>query len=136
MIFRQWPGCVVRLGVVLGALVILTGCAAKERFPTGPGVLLFSWTPPAENTEGTPTTEVASYQVYFNTTGFPCPGGRSVKVDARAVAPARDGRVSAVLTTLVVGQVYYVAMTAVNVEGGVSACSNIISAPARWPWEK
>jgi len=113
------------LVAVFGALVILAGCAARE------GVLLASWMPPTTNTDGSPLTNLESYRIYFNTVGSPCPGGLSVTVKATAVGRTPDGRVSVILSNFVVGQIYHVALTAVNSKGTESACSETASARAR-----
>ena len=101
----EFTRVVALLGAVFEALVILAGCAARE------GVLLVSWMPPTTNTDGSRLTDLASYQIYFNTVGSPCPGVLSVNVDARAVGRTPDGRVSVILSNFVVGQVYHVALT-------------------------
>ena len=119
-----------RLGAVFGALGILAGCAARE------GVLLASWMPPTTNTDGSPLTDLASYRIYFNTATSPCRGGLSVTVKATAVGRTPDGRVSVILSNFVVGQIYHVAVTAVNSRGDESDCSNTASAPARLPDKK
>ena len=120
---------VARFGV-FGALVILAGCAARE---ARQGELLVSWMPPTTNTDGSPLTDLASYRIYFNTDKKvpPCPGGLSVNVDAKAVGRTPDGRVSVILSNFVVGQIYHVALTAVNSQGTESACSETKSARAR-----
>jgi hypothetical protein len=123
----EFTRVVALLGTVFEALVILAGCAARE------GVLLASWMPPSTNTDGSPLTDLASYRIYFNTVGSPCPGGLSVKVDAAAVGRTPDGRVSVILSNFVVGQIYHVAVTAVNSRGEASGCSSTASAPARLP---
>jgi len=127
----QFTRVVAPLGAALGALVILAGCASRGGVPAGEGILLVSWMPPTTNPDGTPLTDLASYQIYVNTVGAPCPGDQSIKVDAAEVGRTRDGRVSVILTKLVVGQIYHIAVTAVNVRGAASACSNSASAPAR-----
>jgi len=127
----EFAQAVAHLGAVLVALGILAGCAAGRE-----GVLLVSWMPPTTNADGSRLTDLVSYQIYFNTVGSPCPGGLSVKVDATAVGRAPDGRVSVILSNFVVGQVYHVALTAVNSHGVASACSENASAPARLPDKK
>ena len=128
---HEFTRLVARLEAVFVALVILTGCAARE------GVLLVSWMPPTTNANGGPLKDLASYRIYFNTTGGRgplCPGGRLfVNVDAAVVGRTPDGRVSVILSNFVVGQIYNVAVTAVNSRGEESDCSNIVSAPARLP---
>ena len=129
----EFTRVVALLGAVFEALVILVGCAARE---AREGVLLASWMPPTTNTDGSPLMDLASYQIYFNTVGSPCPGGLSVKVDATAVGRTADGHVSVILSNFVVGQVYHVALTAINSHGVPSACSDTRSAPARLPDKK
>ena len=126
----EFTRVVALLGAVFEALVILAGCVARE------GVLLASWMPPTTNTDGSPLTDLASYRIYFNTVGSPCPDGLSVKVDAATVGRTPDGRVSVILSNFVVGQIYHVAVTAVNSRGEASDCSNSASAPARLPDKK
>jgi hypothetical protein len=127
----QFTRVVAPLGAALGALVLLAGCAGRGGVPAGEGVLLVSWLPPTKNTDGTPLMDLASYQIYFDTVGAPCRGGSSIKVSAAEVGRTRDGRVAVILTKLVVGQIYHVAVTAVNVPGAASDCSNSANAPAR-----
>jgi hypothetical protein len=126
----EFTRLVARLGVVFGALGILAGCAARE------GVLLVSWRPPTTNTDGSPLSDLASYRIYFNTAGSPCPGGLFVNVDAAVVGRTPDGRVSVILSNFVVGRIYHVAVTAVSSRGVPSDCSNTASAPARLPDKK
>jgi hypothetical protein len=124
----EFTQVVARLVAVFGALVILAGCAAPE---AREGVLLVSWMAPTTNTDGSPLTDLESYRLYFNTVGSPCPGGLSVTVKASAVGRTPDGRVSVILSNFVVGQIYHVALTAVNSQGTESACSETKSARAR-----
>jgi hypothetical protein len=127
---RRFTRLVARLGSVCGALVILTGCAARE------GVLLVSWMPPTTSVDGSPLTDLKSYRIYFNTVGSPCPGGLSVSVDAAVVGRTPDGRVSVILSNFVVGQIYYVAVAAVNSRGEQGKCSDTASARGRLPDKK
>jgi len=106
---------------------ILAGCADRE------GVLSVLWTSPTTNADGTPLTDVVSYRVYYNTEGRPCPDGRFVTFDAATVGRAPDQRLRVRLTNLTVGQIYYVAVVAVNSGGVPSACSNTASGRGRRP---
>ena len=121
---------VARLTVVFGALVVLAGCAGRQ------GELLLSWMPPSQNSDGSPLKDLTSYKIYYNTAGSPCPGASSLKVDAAVPARGPDGRLSVRLTNMAVGQVYYVALTAMNSRGAESACSDTKSAPAHLPEKK
>jgi hypothetical protein len=126
---REFTRIIVRLGILLGALVTLAGCARD-------GELLVSWIPPIHNSDGTPLTDLTSYQIYYNTAGSPCPGAQSIKVDAAVPARNPDGRVAVRLTNMVVGQVYHVALTAINSHGVASACSDTARAAAHLPDKK
>jgi hypothetical protein len=106
---------------------ILAGCAVKE------GVLSVLWTAPTTNTDGSPLTDLASYRLYYNTVGGPCPAGRFVTFDAATVDRAPDQRVGVRLTNLTVDQIYYVAVVAVNSGGVTSLCSNTANGRGRRP---
>ena len=109
-----------------GTALILIGCA------TG-GVLDASWVAPVTNTDGTPVTEVVSYRVYYSTADPPCPRGTAIVAAAPKVPLAPDQRLSVRLTGLTLGELYYVAVTAVNSRGIASSCSDTVSARARRP---
>jgi len=89
--------------------------------------------PPTQNTDGTPLTDLKSYQIFYNTVGLPCPSAQSIKVDAAVPARSPDGRVSVRLTNMVVGQVYHVALIAINSRGVASGCSEAARAAAHLP---
>jgi hypothetical protein len=114
---------------LLAALVLagaLAGCALGKS-----GVLDLSWTAPAANTDGSPAADIASYRVYYGTTPNPCPGGTYVTVPS---PPASSGQaMSTRLTKLSVGEVYYVAVTAVSSSGAQSGCSAAATNRARKP---
>ena len=113
----------------LAALVLagaMAGCGVGRS-----GVLDSSWTAPAANADGSPTADIASYRVYYGTTPNPCPGGTYVTV---ASPPGSSGQtVTTRLTRLSVGEVYYVAVTAVSSSGVQSDCSAVASKRARKP---
>ena len=113
----------------LAALVLagaMAGCGVGRS-----GVLDLSWKAPAANADGSPTADVASYRVYYGTAPNPCPGGTYVTV---ASPPASSGQpVTTRLTRLSVGEVYYVAVTAVSSSGAQSPCSAAASNRARKP---
>jgi hypothetical protein len=97
------------------------------------GVLDASWTAPTTNTDGSSLTDVASYRVYYSTTAPPCPSGHVLTVASSSARPAPHQTVSVRLTGLTMGQLYYVAVTAVNSRGVQSGCSITASARARRP---
>ena len=117
---------VARSGL-LAALVLggaLAGCGAGKS-----GVLDLSWTPPTTNTDGSPAGDVVAYRVYYGTQPSPCPGGPYITVPAK---PAGSGQnVTARLTGLTAGEVYYIAVTAVSSSGAQSGCSAPASNRAR-----
>src|SRR5262249_17521267 len=73
----------------------------------------------------------ASYRVYYGTTEHPCPGGRLVTAAAPKVRLPPDQPLKVRLTGLRMGTLYYVAVTAVNSQGGESPCTPTASARAR-----
>ena len=103
----------------------LAGCATKA------GVLDLSWTPPATNVDGTPATNIESYRVYYGTASKPCPGPTSTTVSASQTTAGQA--VKTRLTGLQVGEVYYLAVTAVSATGVESKCSEPASGRARKP---
>ena len=102
------------------------------RRPAVDGVLDTSWTAPTTNADGSPLTDLESYRVYYSTTNPPCPDGPFVTVRSWTARPAPDQRVSVRLTGLTLGQLYYVAVSAVNSRGS-SGCTPAVSARARPP---
>jgi len=121
--------------VVVGTLATLGGILLmRERSSSAVyGVLDASWTAPTTNADGSPLTDLASYRLYYGTTNPPCPDGPFLTVASATARPAPHQSVSARLTGLTVGQLYYVAVTAVNSRGVASACSITKDARARRP---
>lgn len=110
----------------LAALVLagaMAGCGLGRT-----GVLDLSWTAPATNADGSPTTDIASYRVYYGTAPNPCPGGPYVTVPASS-----SQTVTTRLTGLSVSEVYYVMVIAVSSSGAQSSCSVAASSRARKP---
>ena len=104
---------------------VLAGCAPKT------GVLDLSWSPPAMNVDGTRVTNIQSYRVYYGTESRPCPGHSRMTVSASEATAGQT--VKTRLTGLKVGEVYYLAVTAVGANGAESACSAPASGRARNP---
>lgn len=77
------------------------------------GVLSISWQPPTENVDGSPLTDLGGYNIYYGMT----PGDYSDQVNV-ANPGATDFSV-----TLASGE-YYIAMTALDIDGNESALSN------------
>ena len=112
----------MRVALLVACLASI-GCAARS------GVLDLSWTPPTKNVGGSALTDIVSYRVYYGTTTGPCPGGVFL-----TIPPPQGGSgqtVSTKLTGLKVGELYYVAVTAVSKNGKESECSAAASARAR-----
>jgi hypothetical protein len=113
----------------LAALVLagaMAGCALGQG-----GVLDLSWTVPTANADGSPTADIASYRVFYGTTPNPCPVGTFVTVPSPRAGSGQT--VTTRLTRLTVGEVYYVAVTAVSSSGAQSDCSAAASNRARKP---
>jgi len=108
-------------------VLVLAGCAANG------GVLDASWPASSTRTDGSPATNVVYYRVYYSTTDPPCPNGPSFTVDAATARRDRDQHVTLRLTNLTVGQLYYVAVAAVDSRGVSSGCSPTASARAHRP---
>ena len=110
--------------VLVAVALVVAGCASG-------GVLQVSWSAPTVNADGSPRTDATSYLVYYSTKNSPCPGGSFVRVGASAARPGPDQTVSVQLTGLNPGELYYVAVVAVNSHGVWSGCSATVSARAR-----
>src|SRR5206468_1821901 len=86
-------------------------------------------------------TGVASYRIYYGTSNPPCPASSFLVVPSIASALAPDALApetptpdtvgSAALTGLITGTVYFVQVTALDVNGNESDCSNLASGVAR-----
>jgi len=98
------------------------------------GILDIAWTAPAVNIDGSLLTDLASYRVYYGTSGTPCPDSSFVLVSSPTTPLGTpSGQPVAIrLTGLSPGTRYYVSITAVNSSGLESACSSPVpSAIAR-----
>ena len=81
----------------------------------GLGSATLSWTPPTENTDGTPLVDLAAYKIYYGTTEGIYPN--SIRIDNPGIA-------SYVVNNLVPNTYYFVA-TSVNAAGIESTYSNV-----------
>ena len=77
------------------------------------GLLALNWQAPTENVDGTPLTDLASYRIYYGE------GSRNYFETVNVADPAALMH----SFTLISGS-YYVAMTAIDVDGNESAFSN------------
>src|SRR3989475_2298723 len=120
-VLRRW---LLGLGLALGGILLATN-------PGSAGILDASWTAPTTNTDGSPLTDLASYRVYYGTASTPCPGSSFVQVTSSTSSPPPNQTVTARLTGLTTGALYFVVVTAVDTGGMESACSSGARASAR-----
>jgi Big-like domain-containing protein/glucodextranase-like protein len=114
----------VGLGLLLCGILLVTE-------PGTAGILDATWTVPTTNTDGSPLTDLATFQIYYGTSSSPCPGSSSVQVASPTSSPGPNQTISARLTGLTIGTLYNVAVSAVDASGNQSSCSSIASAVAR-----
>ena len=107
-------------------VLLLAGCA------TG-GVLEVSFVAPSTNTDGSPLTDLTTYRIYYGTSDSPCRGQRAIVATVPKVPLPADQRLTVKLTGLTVGQLYFVAVSAMNSRGIESECTKALSARARRP---
>ena len=82
---------------------------------TASGSATLSWTPPTQNSDGTPLSDLASYRVYF---------GMSSGTYPNSITVSNPGLASLVVDQLTPATWYFV-VTAVNGNGAESAFSNV-----------
>lgn len=87
--------------------------------PMGTGVAELRWTPPTENTDGSPLTDLAGYEIYYGCTE---PGSYSVAVNVADPAATAHS-----LSSLPNTGTCYFAAAAYNVEDVKSELSNEVS---------
>jgi hypothetical protein len=114
----------VGLGLLLGGVLLLAA-------PGEAGVLDASWTAPTTNTDGSPLTDLASYNVYYGTSTDPCAGSSLFPVASPTPDPPDNQTISFRLTGLSTGTLYNVAVSAVDGNGNESDCSTMASAVAQ-----
>ena len=83
--------------------------------PTANGSATLSWTPPTENTDGSPLTDLAGYKVYW---------GSSSGNYTNSATIDNEGVTTYVVTDLLEGTTYYFTTTAFNELGVESSYSN------------
>jgi hypothetical protein len=82
------------------------------------------WDAPTTNADNTPLTDLASYRIYVNTSGNPCPGSFMMQVPSPKPAPSSGDVVTARVSGLTTGAIYFAQVTAVDSSGNQSDCSN------------
>jgi Fibronectin type III domain len=92
-----------------------TGLAAP---PTASiGAVTLSWTPPTENTDGTPLTNLSGYDIHYGTSSHDY---------TQTVTVSNPGIATYVVDNLSPGK-YYFSVTAVNSQGSESPLSSEVS---------
>lgn len=100
-------------------ILVLTATPARA------GTLDATWIAPTTNTDGSALTDLASYRVYYGPTNTPCPGPTFQSVPSTTPSPGPNQTVTATLTGLTTGTLYFAAVTSVNTNGSESACSAV-----------
>jgi hypothetical protein len=95
------------------------------------GILDASWTAPTTNTDGSSLTDLSFYRGYFSTGTTPCGGQSFFEVASPTRSPQINEIVTYRLTGLLAGVRYFVAVSAVDLDGVESACTSVASAVAR-----
>ena len=95
------------------------------------GILDASWTAPTTNTDGSSLTDLSFYRGYYSTGSTPCGGQSYFEVASPSRSPQINEIVTYRLTGLSAGVRYFVAITAVDLDGIESACTSAASAVAR-----
>src|SRR5258705_12935600 len=114
---------------VVGIALILPFIVAAAA-PADAANLTASWTAPTTAEDGTSLTDLDSYNLYYGTTSTPCPGGSFIVVNSLTPAPGPNQTVTATLTGLTGGTLYFASVAAVDMAGQQSACSAVASAVA------
>ena len=128
----SWRGGSTHRLIRVLAFVVTVGSVLLAAVPAHAGILDTSWTAPTTNADGSPLTDLASYRVYYGLSTPPsCPGTSYLQFASSTPSPAPGQTVTARLTGLSTGSLYYVAVTAVDTNGNESACITPLSAVAR-----
>src|SRR3972149_144424 len=99
--------------------------------PVQAGVLGATWNAPTTNEDATPLDDLWTYRVYFGLSNPPCPTSSYWEIASATAAPTPGTVVTFGLSQLVMGDVYFVQVTAVNTSGVESACSDRATGVAR-----
>jgi len=108
------------IGLTLGGVLLMAASGHA-------GVLTASWTAPTTNTDGSALTKLALYRVYYSESDSPCPSSTFFEVASSTSTPPPDQTVDFQLTGLTTGSIYSVSVTAVDMDGNESACSDSAS---------
>src|SRR3990170_4384040 len=99
--------------------------------PVQAGVLGATWNAPITNEDATPLDDLWTYRVYFGPSNPACPTSSYWEIASATAAPTPGTVVSFGLSELVTGNVYFVQVTAVNMSGNESVCSDFATGVAR-----
>ena len=108
------------------ALVVVSGATRVEA-----ASLNLSWNAPTTNADGTPLTDLAGYHVYLGTSPPPCPSASFFSVGSPTAAPSSGDVLASRVASLVAGATYFVAVTAVDLGGLESQCTQTVSGLAQ-----
>ncbi len=113
---------------ILFIALCLSGCGAGSSAEpsgsdvgAGAGMATLSWTPPAENTDGSPLNDLLGYRIYY---GYASDEVVNLLLDSDDVGANLS---EYTIEGLVTGTTYYFGMTAVNNDGVESAMSSVVS---------
>lgn len=91
--------------------------AVNADAPPPPGTATLSWVAPTENTDGSPVTDLAGYQIHY---------GTSVDALTQTIVVPTAGTTTYVISDMAAGT-YYFTVTAYSAMGTESAQSNVAS---------
>ena len=110
-------------------LWLALGCVLVMAPGVSAGVLDLAWDAPTTNADGTSLSDLRGYRIHIGTSSFNCPG--FVVADIPSPTQLCAGNVSFRLTDLLEdGTTYFLRVTAVDLNGNESTCSNEVSGPA------
>ena len=113
--------------LVASLTVVILVCASVHADAAS---LSFSWSAPTTNEDGTPLVDLAGYRVYLGTSPPPCPSASYFSIGSSSPAPRLGEVLSSSVASLVAGAMYYVTLTAVDLGGLESRCTQPVSGPA------
>jgi hypothetical protein len=110
---RSYPN--IRISVTDGQLTTDLAVFTINVVATTPGAVTLSWTPPTQNVDGTPLTDLAGYRVYWGTTSGNYP---------QSVTVLNPG-ISSYMVEQLTPATYYFVTTALDTSGNESEYSNV-----------
>ena len=122
---RTWTDA-RRLLASLTVVILVSGAARAEAASVS-----LSWNAPTTNADGTPLADLAGYHVYLGTSPPPCPSASYFSVGSPTPAPSIGDVLSSRVVSLVAGAMYFAAVTAVDLGGLESQCTQAVSGLAQ-----